>query len=541
MKRVLDDLLPCLILAFATSFMLFIYEPIIMYSNNINDFWFDLSILYKNSVHLFLLLFFVIFFSYFLFYFIDKKIFKNKKIYNILLIIGYIIFISIYIEGNYMAGFLPPLDGTSIVWKNFIKESIISIIILIIVSTLIFALYKKYNFKMIGYLKYIGLAIFIMISSSLLTTLLTTNALKQKEYTVTSTPKNINTYSENENFIIFLLDAVDSRTFYKVLNTNDEYKDIFNDFTYYPDTMGAYPFTRDSIPFILSGVWNNNKDEFKDYYVKSMDKSPLLKNLYDEKYDVNIYDTDILYNSKNAEKIKNLSFSSDYDEMNFKRQELKYVLFKYLPFYLKKYSKIDTLNFNGSKLSTDGIFDLLDTTFNSEYMSDFKNSKSNQFKFIHLEGAHVPFNLDKDLNRISGGTYDQKVESNIVLTGKYMSYLKKNNVYDNSNIIVMSDHGYDSTTDLRRQNPILFIKGKNEKHNLKISDKAISYDDLQSAYSDLLDHEKSINLFSDISSKRSRRYLFYYYGKEDNMIEYIQKEKAWDTNAMEKTGKEFNR
>ena len=180
MKRVLDDLLPCLILAFATSFMLFIYEPIIMYSNNINDFWFDLSILYKNSVHLFLLLFFVIFFSYFLFYFIDKKIFKNKKIYNILLIIGYIIFISIYIEGNYMAGFLPPLDGTSIVWKNFIKESIISIAILIIVSTLIFILYKKYNSKMIGYLKYIGLAIFIMISSSLLTTLLTTNALKPK-------------------------------------------------------------------------------------------------------------------------------------------------------------------------------------------------------------------------------------------------------------------------------------------------------------------------------------------------------------------------
>lgn len=541
MKRILDDLLPCLILAFTTSFMLFIYEPIIMYSNNINDFWFDLSILYKNSVHLFLLLFFVIFFSYFLFYFIDKKVFKNKKIYNILLIIGYIIFISIYIEGNYMAGFLPPLDGTSIVWKNFIKESIISIAILIIVSTLIFILYKKYNSKMIGYLKYIGLAIFIMISSSLLTTLLTTNALKPKEYAVTSTIKNINTYSENENFIIFLLDAVDSRTFYKVLNTNDEYKDIFNDFTYYPDTMSTYPFTRDSIPFILSGVWNNNEDEFKDYYVKSMNKSPLLKNLYDEKYDVNIYDTEILYNSKNAEKIKNLSFSSDYDEMKFKRQELKYVLFKYLPFYLKKYSKIDTLNFNGTKLSIDGVFDLSDTTFNSEYMNDFKTSKNNQFKFIHLEGAHVPFNLDKDLNRISGGTYDQKVESNIVLTGKFLSYLKKNNVYDNSNVIVMADHGYNMLEAIGRQNPILFIKGKNEKHDLKISDKAISYDDLQSAYSDLLDHEKSINLFSDISSKRSRRYLFYYYGKEDNMIEYIQKEKAWDTNSMEKTGKEFNR
>ena len=57
----------------------------------------------------------------------------------------------------------------------------------------------------------------------------------------------------------------------KALTSNKKYKDFLSDFTYYPDTMGVYPFTRDSIPFILSGVWNNNENNIHDYYVNALD------------------------------------------------------------------------------------------------------------------------------------------------------------------------------------------------------------------------------------------------------------------------------
>ena len=47
MKNNIKNLSIAYVLAFAVSFMLFIYEPILMYTNNINDFWFDLITMLK--------------------------------------------------------------------------------------------------------------------------------------------------------------------------------------------------------------------------------------------------------------------------------------------------------------------------------------------------------------------------------------------------------------------------------------------------------------------------------------------------------------
>lgn len=543
MKKIFKDLLPSVILSFSVTFMMFIYEPIVMYSNNINDFWFDLKILLNVSTLMFVIMLILIFLFYLLFYIISRMIpKKNKKFYNFTLIIGYILFISTYIEGNYLAGLLPPLDGTTIIWTDYTKASLISLIVLIIVSIIVVIIYKKCKEKTIDYLKYVSLAICAMLSVSLFTTITSTDALKKKKYTVTATTKNLNTYSENENFVILLLDAVDSVEFNKIVESSSEYKKIFSDFTYYPDTMSGYPFTRDSIPFILSGMWNNNEDEFKDYYVKAMDNSILLKELENKNYDINIYDTEIMYNSDNAKKIKNLSFENSYNIKSFMKQEVKYILFKYLPFYLKKYSYIETMDFKSVKILPEQLFDLSDIVFYNSYMNKFNTTQNNQFKFIHIEGAHVPFNLDKDLNSISNGTYAQKLEANITITKKYLDYLKENNIYENANIIIMADHGYSLTTGaIGRQNPILYIKGKNEKHDLEISDKAISYEDLSKVYIDLLNNKKSNEIFNDISKERERRYLFYYYTEENHMVEYMQMGKAWDEKTLIPTGKEFNR
>lgn len=47
MKNNIKKLLPAYILSLAVSFMLFIYEPIVMYTSNINDFWFDFITMLK--------------------------------------------------------------------------------------------------------------------------------------------------------------------------------------------------------------------------------------------------------------------------------------------------------------------------------------------------------------------------------------------------------------------------------------------------------------------------------------------------------------
>lgn len=544
MKKFIKDMLPAFIIGLIFGFMMFVYEPITMFLNNPNDLWFDINTLLPVVGVLFIICLFAIFAIYLLIYFVTKKVIKKDKIFKYNLIVGFILLITTYIEGNYLAEMLPSLDGSTIIWSDYTKASIISLAVLGSVSVITGILIKKIKLdKTITSLKYVSLAIGVMLLVSLLTTTMTKSDLN-KDINVTATTKNLENYSDDENFIIFLLDAVDSKMFDNVVKEN-KHTQLFKDFTYYPDTMAAYPFTRDSIPFILSGIWNNNEEEFAKYYAKALDNSKLLESLYNNNYDVNIYDTEILYNSKNATKIKNLTLNNKYNFRLFANQEIKYSLFKYLPFYLKKYSHIESMDFNKTKIVENDVFDLDDIVYYENYLEKQLVKKDDkQFKFIHIEGGHVPFNLSEDVKYIKdgAGTYDQKLEGCIKIVEKYLNKLKENNVYNNSNIIIMADHGYSFIGAEGRQNPILYIKGKNEEHKkMNVSDKAISYADLNSAYTDLLNGKKSNELFKDITDKRDRRYLFYIYNQEDHMIEYTQTGKAWDLNTLVKTGKKFNR
>ena len=544
MKKFIKDMLPAIIIGIVLGFMMFIYEPITMFLNNPNDLWFNMKILLPVVGALFSICLAGVVIVYLLFYFVTQKLVKKEKLFKYSLIIGFILLITTYIQGNYLAGMLPALDGTTIIWTNYKKAELISLLILIFVSIITFILTKKFKEeKTINILKYISLAICVVLLISMIPSLLTSKGLS-KGINVMATADGLENYSEDENFIIFLLDAVDSRTFDNVIQ-NKNYSKIFKDFTYYPDTMSAYPYTRDSIPFILSGIWNNNEEAFSEYYNKALDNSNLLKQLDEKNYDVSIYDTEILYNSSNAKKVKNLAFDTNYNFKVFANQEIKYSLFKYLPFYLKKYSHIETMDFNNAKISDFDIFSLSDIAFYGGYSEKkIKKNHNKQFKFIHIEGGHVPFNLDENVNYISNdaGTYDQKLEGCIKIVEKYLNKLKESNVYNNSNIIIMADHGYSFIGAEGRQNPILYIKGKNEEHKkMNVSDKAISYTDLNDAYTDLLNGKKSNELFKDITDKRERRYLLYVYTKEDHMVEYTQTGKAWDLKTLVKTGKEFNR
>jgi hypothetical protein len=65
----------------------------------------------------------------------------------------------------------------------------------------------------------------------------------------------------------------------------------------------------------------------------------------------------------------------------------------------------------------------------------------------------------------------------ISLLCDFFDFLKQNNIYDNTKIIIVSDHGKEYANSffeekrMERFNPILLIKEQNERGRLKISDK----------------------------------------------------------------------
>lgn len=542
MRGTFRKTIPAAIISFAISFMLFFYEPITMYANNINDFWFDFYILIKPTLLFFAASFIIILVFFTIIYFITKH-FKRPNIYYFTLLFFTFCFVCAYIHGNFLTSFLPPLDGTAFDWSN-ITANLVSIIVCVAVAALIIILTIKTGFsKSVKYASFLNIAIVIMLAVSFFSTIVTTDIFKPKDFILTSTRKNLNSASNDKNFMILLADAVDATQFNKIVSDNPEYQDILKDFSYFPDTLSGYAFTRDSIPFIFSGEWNENQTSFSEYSTRAFDNSAFFAKLDEKNYNKNFYEEELVWNSKKATDFDNVQPTARVIlKKALLKQEIKYLSYKYLPFPLKAFSGIDTLNFLSTRPENDNYY-WFDVDFYHNLDFPIEKIDEKYFQFVHIEGGHVPFDVDENVNIIQDdkGTYPQKLEATMKIVSAYINRLKENNAYDNSVIIIMADHGfqYDGSN---RAHPMLYIKGINEHHHkMLVSDKQVSYEDICETFVDLLSDKKSTEIFTEIpNSGRTRRYISNPFRLEEHMEEYELNGNAWDADALKPTGKVFD-
>ena len=361
------------------------------------------------------------------------------------------------------------------------------------------------------------------------------------------TNKNYTNFSTDKNFIIFVVDAVDAKKFERVLNKS-EYKDNFKDFTYYPDTLSHYLFTRESIPLIISGTANYNKEDYATYYNKAFDNSIFLNKLVDEDYEINFYEYELNWTTKKARVAQNIVFlSNDENKVIYSiKCGLNNLGNNYIPLIFNIFPDIKNMNCNSlDSIKEEDIFSW-DNISNYNYILNFPVTKTNkkQYKFIHTNGVHPPYTTSPDLKRIpeSSGTENKEMQASLKLLSSYIDMLKNNGVYDNSVIVITADHGYNNGERMGKQNPILFIKGFNETNTtMNTSNKKVSHLDLADAYLKLLSGTMARQLFSDIKDDRVRLLNWYVFRKEDHMVEYKLDGHAWETNKLKKTGREYNR
>ena len=155
------------ILSFVISFMFFVFEPVTMYANNVNDFCFDIYTLIGPTSLFFVLSFLALSLFFSAVYLVSKKV-KKPGIYSFFLFFAGFCFICAYIHSNFLAGFLPPLDGTTFNWGD-LAANITSVVVCLILAATIIVGYKKFGSeKSQRYLSYGSLAIFAMLAVSLI-------------------------------------------------------------------------------------------------------------------------------------------------------------------------------------------------------------------------------------------------------------------------------------------------------------------------------------------------------------------------------------
>lgn len=538
-KTGIKHLIIALCFSLVVAFTLFIYEPIVMYSGNINEFWFDFGTLVSAMLLPFCATLTALAVIYAVIFLVTRK---KPVIFYVIEVLSFAGYIYFYIHGNFLSGMLPTLYGDAINWwgESMIGGHIASAVLLVALIVLaIIGVKKLSSEKTATYAACTVGAFVIMMLVSFTTTLMTPGIFVDKEVQPVATTKNLNKVSTNKNFYILLVDCTDSGKFNEFVK--ERYQEDFQDFTYFKDAASGYSSTRNSIPLIFSGKFYTNQMEFNKFSTEALDGSKTFEKLAKEGYNMNFYNDDFTWNSKKTTAFSNLSSDlSNYSQKGFLKQTAKYILYKYLPFALKSYSRIDSLDF-ASTIKTDDVEDLY-KWYNMFYYDNVLTKEpelTNEklFQYVHIQGAHSPYDMDEDLNPITDdkGTYEQKIGAAAKLASLAIQRLKKAGVYDNSTIVIMADHGWHTHV------PVLYIKTAGEKRDtMNVSEKQVSWADLDEAFTRLVDDVTPEDAFADIPTEGRTRY-FYVDFEKIPMIENVNHGgKSYSGDAWEKTDTEYD-
>ena len=214
-------------------------------------------------------------------------------------------------------------------------------------------------------------------------------------------------YSTDQNLLIFVVDSVDGDAFNGVLEKHPEYRETFRDFTYYSNMLATYTQTHYSLAYLLTGQWYEwDKEKFEEYACRAYDTSEFFEKLETENYRIAVYVTECMplkanrpYTFENVKKDSAMRI----DPANYLYVQAKMVGYRYAPFDLKKHCVVNATKFEVS--TKDEEKKNLYYSYNEDFYEDlrtkeFVTTQDKVFKLYHVEGAHVPFRHDENVNVI---------------------------------------------------------------------------------------------------------------------------------------------
>ena len=531
--------------AVSVCFLLFIYAPLELFVTNQLEFWFTAGQLLPHALGLFALglaLLLLVFFAL-------RRFAPALCPWAVAL--GLLVLVCCWIQGSFLVAHLPGMNGAAVDWDAFPGDRLASILLWLIAAVLIaLALIKLGPRRFERLAGFLSLALCLMLAVTLTTLVLTTDS-SEKDRALVCTDADMFTYSEDESFLILVLDAVDETAFEQVLARDARYPDIFDGFTLFGNTVGGYPYSQCSIPLILTGQWYEAQSSFVEFETAAMESAPFLRELEQTGFRRWLYPYDpSLMVSVREGQFENLSVDRPVFSGFLPAAKLlvKMALVKHAPWDLKRfgYDLPGRLNEAMAFGGEDGTayYDWSDLAFYKRLRTEnpIVTVPEKCWKYLHLEGAHQPHIYDKDLNVLDDSPYRDVIEGNLLMLDTFFTRMREAGVYDNTVIVLCADHGSSNGKDLNtiNQNPMLLIKGKNERHPLRTDDAPISYDDLQAAYFRLLDGAQSDAVFDwRAGDARTRRFFDYELNNSDVLTEYEQTGHAEDMDTLKPTGRVF--
>jgi len=479
-------------------------------------------------------------FGLFIFWFTCIYLLFDSKVQTALaLTVSYISFFSIintFVFSISYGSILPSLifSSSDVNFKTVSFISILNIFALfILLVVLIFLYYKqKQNFVLnISNLIIFSLIIicgvnFYKINKSLSEV----NELTENRINKLTEPKPIFHLSKNnENVLLIFLDRAQGQFVETIFNEDINLNSQFEGFTFYDNTISFNSHTIMGAPGLFGGY------EYTPFEMNSRTKTPLveknneslllLPRIFSEEKNFSCTITDPSWGNykqycdlsfiKKYPKIKGLKTigtysnywiennNSDYSsnsEANLKRNLFFFSLFRESPIIFREflYSNGTYFTSSSNQTSNKSLIDNYSVLYYLKKLTDISDTNQGTYTCLENELTHescflqapdyFPANHVTDYGSSKYSSYSD-YSTNIAcykMLAKYFDYLRENNAYDNTRIVIVSDHGWNATEDDMDENaefdkqikdwefhgrghyhPILFYKDFNAKGDIK--------------------------------------------------------------------------
>lgn len=328
------------------------------------------------------------------------------------------------------------------------------------------------------------------------------------------------TVSTKENIIILLLDNFSSTWLEVALRTYPDLLEDFPDFTYYDNANCDYYSTYPSLTRLVTGNEFDPELTVNEYTYQSWSNDRTEKYydlLHDNGYSVNVYTSDpsILVGGNSMDiignKIDNLVTGNDMREINHElmvKTLLNMSLYRYVPNGCKNFFDVGMEAYAKIVLYPENSI----LSFNSDFYNTLVKEglqtvdDRNMYQFYHLTGTHE-FKNDENCEYSENATMEQTIKGIFVMLKEYIKQLKEVGAYDNSTIIITTDHGV-----AENMQAIFFIKNKNEKHEeLKRNTSPISLNDMMSTIVQCIGEDYTVfgkSIYDFEENEERERYVY---------------------------------
>lgn len=515
-KRLLTAFLANLFLAFT----LIVYTPSEMFLNSLSDFSFS----FGSAVGVL-----AVFAIIYLIVSVGITSLLRGKVFDAVVSAVFAFTLCCYIQGNFLNGSLSILNGEAVDWTLQTKTAVLGLILWAVIFSVPFILRYFSRGVWENVIRFASFLHIIMQAVALVTLLVSTD-FSAETSTKYLSKEDLYSVSDKNNVIVLLTDYFDNDYLDMMLDDDPDAFEELRGFTRYTNFTSVYKQTMPTIPYLFTASdWRLQTSAF-GFAHAAFEESIFLDEVAETGAKIDLYSKTGYLSEKGISYAYNCT--EDTPQISYTgliKSMMNYVMYRDLPVALKA-----PFWFYTDDISNASVKKNEDSDDSNSYMIDdvafYDGLKKNgvtvseyeyasNFKFIHLMGGHSPYVMNENGEASNDATALAQYKGCFKIIYEYLDDLKASGAYDNSTIIIMSDHGVVYVQDelTVAPTPILFIKpaGADADSELKYSAAPVSQADFHATVLKALGADESVyseygRTFFDTSEDEDRERYFYF-------------------------------